>query len=260
MLRPIVMGLGAAGALSAAVVTGVSVTRPDASADSRSDSRSAPAASLANAAGETVCVKSKIVLVEGMRAACYGRTQYEAMRDRPVIGGDGAPVRLTLAHPTDAAAPAATASTCAEYDSLVAERWGALSGADMRREEFFQRACGALSLLVSASPARDSHFAGGKAAPEDVRSMAQGDAIAFGEAASAGPIDVVNVGEGVWKLSIGQGETVIHEIAHADFTGDGLGEILAYLSVGTAGGTARVGSIGLIAKPAAGGPCEFKAR
>ncbi len=260
MLRPIVMGLGAAGALSAAVVTGVSVTRPEPRTDPRPDSRSALAATLANASDETVCVESNLALVEGMRAACYGRAQYEAMRDRAVIGGDGAPVRLSLAHPTDAAVPAAMASTCAEYDSLVAEGWGALSGADMRREAFFQRACGALTLLVSASPARDSHFAGGKAAPEDVRSMAQGDAIAFGEAAPAAAIDVVNAGKGVWKLSIGQGETIIYEIAHANFTGDGLGEILAYLSVGAAGGTARAGSIGLIEKPAANGPCVFKAR
>ncbi len=253
MVRPIVMGLVAAGGLSAAAVTGVSLMRADRPAE-------AARGALANAAGETVCIKSNVRLVEGMRAACYTSAQYESMRDRAVIAADGAPVRLALAHPTDAAAPAEAAGTCAEYDSLVAEGWATLSGADMRREEFFRRACGALDLLVKAAPAEFSHFAGGKAAAADVRSMATADAIGFGETDASAPVEVADMGGGVWKLTIGQGETMVYEIAHADFTGDGAGEILAYLSVGAAGGTARMGVIGLMEKASAGGPCGFRPR
>ena len=253
MVRPLIAGLGAAGALSAAAVTGVALFRPDKPAE--------PArASLANAAGETVCIKSNVRLVEGMVAACYARSQYEAMRDRAVVTADGAPVRVALAHPSDAAAPAQTASTCAEYDSLVAEGWAALTGADMRREDYFRRACGALGLLATARPARTTNFAGGKAAPEDVRSMAETEATGFGDVAAPASVTVEAAGDGVWKLTIGQGETMVYEIAHADFTGDGAGEILAYLSVGAAGGTARTGAIGLMEKPSAGGPCGFTPR
>jgi hypothetical protein len=256
MVRPLIMGLGAAGALTAATVTGVVMTRNDgAEAGAR-----AARVSLANAAGETVCIKSNVRLVEGMSAACYGRAQYEAMRDRAVINADGGPVRLALAHPTDASAPAESVSTCAEYDSLVAEGWGAVTGADMRREEYFRRACGALDMLVKARPAQSSNFADGKAAEADVRSMAAAEALGFGEVDASVPVEVAGAGDGVWKLTIGQGETMVYEIAHADFTGDGAGEILAYLSVGAAGGTARTGAIGLMEKTSAGGPCGFRPR
>ena len=253
MVRPLVMGFGAAGALSAAAVTGVAVMR--------ADNEVAPArASLANATGETVCIKSNVRLVEGMSAACYRRAQYESMRDRAVISADGAAVRLVLAHPTDVSAPAETVSTCAEYDSLIAEGWGAVTGADMRREEYFRRACGALDMLVKARPAQTSNFVGGKAAEADVRSMAATEATGFGDFDASAPVDVAAAGDGVWKLTIGQGETTIYEIAHADFTGDGAGEILAYLTVGAVGGTARTGAIGLMEKPSASGPCAFRPR
>lgn len=253
MVRPIVMGLGAAGALSAAAVTGVAIMRADRPAE--------PAqASLANAGGETVCIKSNVRLVEGMSAACYGRAQYEAMRDRAVIAADGSAVRVSLARPSDAAAPAGSAATCAEYDALVAEGYSALSGADMRREEYFKRACGALALLSKAAPARRSNFPGGKAAIEDIRTMASADAVRFGEAEPAANVEVAEVSAGVWKILIGQGETMVYEIAHADFNGDGGGEILAYLTIGAAGGTARTGTIGLMEKASAGGPCGFSPR
>jgi hypothetical protein len=251
MVRPIVIGLGAAGALSAAAVTGVAITRSDRPVE-------AARASLATAAGETVCIKTNVRLVEGMSAACYTRAQYEAMRDRAVISADGSPVRVVLAHPTDASAE--TASTCAEYDSLIAESYYALSGADMRREQYFKRACGALSLLSTAAPARRSHFADGKAAQDDVRSMASAEALGFGEAEPSTTVEVSEVSAGVWRILIGQGESMVYEIAHADFNGDGAGEILAYLTVGAAGGTARTGTIGLMEKSSAGGPCGFSPR
>jgi hypothetical protein len=250
------MGLGAAGALSAATVTGVSVMRDEGPEAGARAARS----SLANTAGETVCIKSNLRLVEGMSAACYGRAQYESMRDRIVITADGAAVRVALAHPTDAGAPAETASTCAEYDTLVAEGWAAVTSADMRREEYFRRACGALDMLVKARPAQRSNFADGKAAEADVRSMADAETLGFGEVEASVPVGVSSAGDGVWKLTIGQGETMVYEIAHADFTGDGAGEILAYLTVGATGGTARTGAIGLMEKAAPGGPCGFRPR
>jgi len=255
MVRPIVMGLGAVGALSAAAVTGLSIMRSGQPAETASRATLAAAV-----VGESVCIKSNVRLVEGMQAACYDRSQYESMRDRAVIAADGAPLRVTLAHPTDASEPAQSAGACAEYDSLIAEGWTTLSGADMRREEYFRRACGALDLLVKARPALSSHFANGKASASDVRSMATEEAVGFGEVEASAPVDVADLGDGVWKLTIGQGETMVFEIAHADFTGDGGGEILAYLTVGAAGGTARSGTIGLMEKSADDGPCRFRPR
>ncbi|MFN3958753.1 MAG: hypothetical protein ACK4NP_02440 [Parvularculaceae bacterium] len=253
MVRPIVAGLGAAGALTAAAVTGVAIMQPDRPVDGAR-------LGVASAAGDPVCIKTNVRLVEGMSAACYGRAQYEAMRDNRVIAADGSAVRVALAHPSDAAAPAETASTCAEYDSLVSGGYSALTSADMRREEYFRRACGALALLAKARPAGSSYFVGGKASEADVRSMAVAETTGFDETGPGAPVDIAAVSDGVWRIRIGQGETMVYEIAHADFTGDGGGEILAYMTVGAAGGTARTGAIGLMEKASAGGPCGFRPR
>lgn len=249
MVRPVIVGLGAAGALSAAAVTGVSLMR---------ENRAAPPPAPGAAALETVCIETKVRLVEGMSPACYARADFEAMRDRRVISANGDPVRLTLS--PESAGPEETVETCVQYDALVSGGYAALSGADMRREEYFRRACGALGLLAGAAPARVSNFNGGKASAEDVRSMAAAEATGFGEPQPGAPVDVAAVGDGVWRIAIGQGETMVYEIAHADFTGDGAGEILAYLSVGAAGGTARSGAIGLMEKSTPAGPCGFNPR
>lgn len=247
------MGLGAAGALSAAAVAGLALTQSDPATPETK-------ASLANAAAQVACVKSNVRLVEGMNAGCYAREQYKAMRDRAVIAADGSAVRVVLAHPSDDTAQDETAATCAEYDALAAAGYSALSGAAMRREEYFRRACGALALLSTAAPARRSNFADGKAALEDVRSMARAEALGFSDVAPSTPVEVSEVSAGVWKILIGQGETLVYEIAHADFNGDGAGEILAYLTVGAAGGTARSGTIGLMEKASEAGPCGFSPR
>lgn len=242
MVRPLFIGLGAAGALTAAV-TGVVITRAP----------TIPAERLRT--GETVCIKSNVRLVEGMTQSCYTSAQYEALRDRAVIGGDGAPAELSL---SDDAGGGAAVRTCAEFDAMTADGNYAQTGADMRREEYFRRACGALAMLVKARPAQSSHFAGGAADIGDVRSMAASADFGFGE--TAPPEEIAKAGEGVWRLSSPSAEMTLFEIAHADFTGDGLGEILAYVSLGAEGGTARAGAIGLMEKPSAGGPCAFRAR
>lgn len=248
MAKRTMIGLGAASALAAAVA-GVVVIR----------NQNLPAEAPARAAAETVCIESDVRLVDGMTRGCFSAAQFEALRDRPVIGGDGAPVEVNLTGPGNGDR-ADVARTCAEYDSMMARGWYALSGADMRREEYFRRACGALSMLVAARPALSSHFANGRADEGDVRSLAREQIFSLGEAAATGPAEIAEVDTGVWKLASAESETMVFEIAHADFTGDGLGEILAYVSTGAVGGTARGGSIGLMEKPSAGGPCTFSPR
>ncbi len=251
MAKGLFVGIGSAGALAAAAAGyyATSVRQAAVNAPSR--------ALEANASDP--CIVSRIRLVEGMTPACFTSAQYEALRDRSVISGAGDPVTVNLEAP-DPTKEGAAARTCAEYDAMTEQGWYALSNADMRREEYFKRACGALSMLVKGRAAVSSHFSLGKAAKEDVLSLAEQEAIVFGEPEPSVSIEVTNVEEGVWRMTIGQGETMIYEIAHADFNGDGLGEILAYMSTGPAGGTARVGAIGLIEKNASGGPCSFTAR
>ncbi len=248
MARGLIAGIGAIGVLGAAV-TGVIVTRPEKTPET--------VAALSRASADTVCVASNIRLVEGMTRTCLTSAQFDALRDRTVVGGDGAAVAVNLTGPSD---EAAVMRTCAEYDTSIRKGWYAPTSADLRREEYFKRACGALTLLVKAAPADTTHFAGGKADAGDIRSMASEEALAFGETEPSTPVAIAEIEEGVWQVAIGNGETIIYEIAHADFTGDGQGEILAYVSIGAVGGSLRTGSIGLIEKPSAGGPCAFSPR
>lgn len=248
MAKRTMIGLGAAGALAAAVA-GVAVVR---------NQKSPIETREMSAVGATVCVESNFPLVDGMTSGCFTPAQFEALRDRAVVSGDGSPTEVNLAG-ENAAEQANVARTCAEYDAMIAEGWYAVSGADMRREEYFKRSCGALSMLVEARPAGSSHFTDGRADEADVRSLAREQAFSLGEAA-AGSAVVSRIESGVWKLATAESETIVYEIAHADFTGDGLGEILAYASTGAVAGTARAGAIGLMEKPSAGGPCAFSPR
>lgn len=252
MARGLITGIGAAGAVAAAVTGGIYFN----------GARTAPAPESLSALGasaDPICIKSNVRLVDGMTQACLSSAQYEALRDRDVLGGDGRSVDINLAGPSDGGDDA-VARNCAEYDGLIAKGWYALTGADMRREEYFKRACGALTLLAAAKPAELTHFSDGKATRDDILSMASVEATGFGEAAPSTDVDVAEIETGVWKVVIGQGEMMVYEIAHADFTGDDLGEILSYVSVGAGGGTARTGSIGFLEKNADDAPCTFSAR
>jgi len=251
MVRGIFVGTGLAAALAGAVASGVMF------GDERKN-HLAPDASLA-AGTEEGCIESNVQLVEGMARRCLTSAQYEALRDQPVIGGDGQAVELNLAS-DDSDRDAGAVRTCGEYDARVQDGWYAMTGADMRREEYFKRACVSLSLLARATPARSSNFDGGHANAADIRSMAKSGMTGIGENAIAATMELKEIDAGVWRLSDDANATMIYEIAHADFTGDGLGEILAYVSVGATGGTARAGAVGLIEKPSADSPCAFSAR
>lgn len=249
MARGIITSLSALGALGAAISAGVVM---------REGGEPAAAVAELRTAGQSVCTQSNVRLVEGMSRGCLTSADYEALRDRPVLGPDGAPVIVNLSSPDDQGE--AAVRNCAEYDARAKGGWYALTNSDMRKEEFFKRACGALALLVEAKPAEVSHFADGKADRSDIASMAATEALEFGEAQPSTDVEISEVDAGVWKVTIGSGETMVYEIAHADFTGDGVGEILSYVSVGARGGTARAGTIGLLEKNSEAGPCSFRAQ
>ncbi|MEZ5922421.1 MAG: hypothetical protein R3C60_13870 [Parvularculaceae bacterium] len=70
--------------------------------------------------------------------------------------------------------------------------------------------------------------------------------------------NVEKVSRHVWRLAGGNTAAQIFEIAHADFSGGGLGEILTYVQMNAVGGTAVAGSVGLMEKKDPSGPCIFK--
>jgi hypothetical protein len=212
---------------------------------------SAAPSAIAAASAERLCVKSA-AFVEGQKDGCFSSADFEAMRDRAVVGADGAPITLELSSPSDAAAPPALVSTCVEYDMRSRAGWYPLSNAEMRREEYFRRACSALKLMAGAKPPKASHFGNGTLSDADV--VALGADPNFGFAAVA---TVANEGEGAWRLTDGAREAHLGEIAHADFDGDGFGDVLVFVSLKTETGAGRA-MTGLAMKSAGDAPATFK--
>ena len=93
-----IVGAGAAGAAGVAVFGG-----PMLEADG---SKSSPAL-----VEREVCLKGEMSLLEGAPAKCYSREEFRALLDRRVLDAQGAPISLSMAHPSDMSAPTATCTT-----------------------------------------------------------------------------------------------------------------------------------------------------
>jgi hypothetical protein len=215
-----------------------------------SAARAQPAAAAA-APAERLCV-SGLAFVEGQKDGCFSSADFEAMRDRAVVGADGAPITMELSSPSDAAAPPALVSTCVEYDMRARAGWYPLSNAEMRREEYFRRACPALKLLAGAQPAKLSHFDRKSLSEADAASLCADPNFGFALAAKVEP-----EGAGAWRMTDGAREAHLREIAHADFDGDGFGDVMVFVSLRTETGAGRA-LTGLAMKAAADAPATFR--
>ena len=130
----------------------------------------------------------------------------------------------------------------------------------MRREAWFERACGVLSMLERARTPDATHFAGDRLTAADMTSLAKETPFRLGDddaAATATPSTVSGGADGVWTLSAGGQSAVVQEIAHADFNADGLGDVLVFVSLSVEGGTATAAEVGVVEKKAADGPCAY---
>lgn len=241
MLRMAIVGAGAAGAAGVAVFGG-----PMLEADG---SKSSPAL-----VEREVCLKGEMSLLEGAPAKCYSREEFRTLLDRRVLDAQGAPVSLSMAHPSDMSAPTATCTTCRDFREMSFDGWYAASSREMRREAYFARACGALAALDKAQDAKQSFFANGSPAAEDIAAMAS--TARFGEVA-ADDIHVDQEPGHIWRITADALNVQIHEIANADFDGDGIEEILAFSSGAPAGGTAAFYEVGLIEKDSAESSLQF---
>jgi len=253
MAKRLLLGGGAIGA-AAALATGVAILSSH--HESVASGETEIAAPLQANGPREFCVRSNFNLVEGMAGQCLTPPQFEALRSRPVIDWNGGEVDLALTGPGPSD-PSKPVNNCADYDALTAKGWFALSNADMRREGYFKRACGALFWLARARPAAKTYFTDGAASSADIASMARSMRMGMGpdvETAS----NVEKVSDHVWRLAGVNVAAQIFEIAHADFSGGGLGEILTYVQMNAVGGTAVAGSVGLMEKEDPSGRCVFK--
>ncbi len=230
-----------------------------------------------------LCLRTDMPFFNGGPARCYDRAALMALAAAPVLDGGGAAASVTLTHPTDATAPDAVVRNCGVYVDLKQDGWFALTSRDQRREAFFIRACGALSLMLEARAPGVVYFADGSPGPEDMAAFLKSAPFGLvsaretplaekpGEGAkialtlesesrasgkiAAGPDDgagaadeAVEAGPAMWRFRRGDRLVVIQELALADFDRDGVGELLTFVRAGPVDGTAVFYAVGLLEK------------
>ncbi|MFC2953794.1 hypothetical protein ACFOOP_17785 [Marinicaulis aureus] len=241
MMKTLLMGAGAVGAASVALVA-----VPDHDAEKSAN---------ASSAESEICLKGDLELFEGVSSKCFSRDELLALRDRPVVDMQGQPVAVSMSHPTDMSMPAEDCRTCRDYSEMSFDGWYALSSREMRREAYFVRACGILAALANAQPAGATYFSNGSPEAEEVALFA--GTMKFGEAGPSEDIHVEKTPGAIWRISSGDMNWLIHEIANADFDNDGVEEIMIFTAGAPEGGTASFYSAGLLEKDTAGAALSF---
>ena len=250
-MRTMIAGLGTAGAAGAAVLTTISLKHTEADHE--------PAA-LLKQPGLEICLRTKIPFFEKAGVGCFRKSDLAKLRDAPVLNDAGAPVTMNMSHPTDFNRDMKVARNCADYRKMSKDEWYAASSREMRRERYFERACGVLTYLMAAEEATVSHFKDGRIKENDILSFSSGPPVKItsGSESEGGEVTVDQIGDGVWRLSaIGQ-QARVREIAHADFNGDGVGDMLVFVAINVVDGTASAGSVGYLEKTEPDGDVRFR--
>lgn len=255
--RGIFAAIGATGAAAAAVVTGYSLKHSEADEI---------AGLTFNDLESEICLRNDVAFFDGAKKGCVTKSDLKAWFSAPVLDDNGAPVTVKLSHPTDINRDLSVVKTCAEYVSLKKQNWYSGTTRAMRREAFFERACGMLTYLAGAEAPVISHFENGLASRSDVASLSAGPPFKFVgnveadalEPLSQHQINIQALSDGVWRVSAGGQSARVQEIAHADFNGDGVGDILSFISIGVDEATATVGVVGLMEKPSMADPVRFQ--
>ncbi len=245
MLRMAILGTGAVGAAGAAVFGGPYLD---------GKKIAAPPAEMAN----EICLKSNLAIFEGADARCYSHAEIRALIDRPVLDLQGEPVSVSMSHPADMSIAPVDCRTCRDYREMSFDGWYASTSRDMRREGYFIRACGVLGALSNAQTAGETFFADGSPTAEEVAALAA--TMKFGETdadADGQDVHVEHEPGHIWRISAGNLNIELHEIANADFDNDGVEEILTFSASAPEGGTAAFYDIGLLERDSADAALVF---
>ena len=257
-MKQAIATISMAGAAGAALVTGVVIQSPNFTGSD------VPAIELWEASDPDteVCLRSNLQFFENARRGCSKKGDIAGWSGAPVLDNRGAAVLLSLSHPTDFTRDDQIIRTCAGFTRFNEAGWYAASTSEMRREAYFQRACGALTYLLAAQKPENSYFERGKASAEDIQSFSKGPPFRIAPRAAlpaeSDPATVSEGEDGIWKVAAGDQQAQVQEIAHADFNDDGLGDILAYVALGVRGASARAGQIGLLEKKSETGAVRFR--
>lgn len=206
-----------------------------------------------------ICLKSDFPLVAGAGKKCFAPGGLAALAERPVVDDQGEPVALELT-PPQAEGETVSVTTCNEYRALRRDGWFAATTRELRREAVFMRACDILAMLDKAKPPEKTFFDNAALSANGVAALASQKPFGFiaGAGETARPVSVTPEGESAWHLSAGEQRGFLQEIAHADFTDDGVGDVLVYMQLAVEGATVQAGLVGIVEKRSAAGALEFK--
>ncbi len=297
--RAMITGLGGTGVAGAAILAlfglGANTIIPDGDAPIPEIIDEALPGSLKKAPGkllqkdEEICLQTDAPFFEGAKAGCFGKDALSKWGEAHVLDNRGRAVTLNLAHPTDFLAELEVVRNCSAYQKLTKEGWYAASTREMRREAYFNRACGTLGYLQKAGKPEKGYFKENGLSFEDTKSLMEvppfrivEDPVKSVSAESAEvtknlkpfkDIDpdkklkllesevseaIVKSEVGVWSLEASGQKARVQELAYADFNADGVGDILVFIQISAVEATASIGQVGYLEKKSEDSPVRFR--
>ena len=274
--------IGAAGVASSASLMGAS------SVDKQSAYGTASMRKASDGTTE-ICFLNDAPYFSALAQGCYPQSIIQDLRTRDLVNRRGATISVTLSSPPAAPEAEETCTSCEDYEQRRRLGWFALTNRDQRREAFFERACGFLTVLEKGEVPEQTFFAGGRLSRDDLASLesrsvfqmaalpparAAQSSISEGTVASTNDVaemissdNAENTSEATtssnawaieadgdsWSLSLPNQSVRFEPLVHADFNNDGLGDILVYMAAQMTEGTANQGELAVLTKLNLGG-------
>lgn len=212
-------------------------------------------------------------LIEGMQFADLAEVRFiakaeiEALRDRSIRLGENDHIEgVTL---TNAADETRQVRTCREYDEAIKEGYFAYSNFDIKMSTWFEHQCGLLKSLQAAKTPTQSFVSDPRVSVIDLdllpfslfpivglEGAAEPDAT-YQSKVDDGTLVVKRIRQNILQIeeSEGMGQQLI-EVARADFTGNGVEDILLFEYCYATHGTLGFGGIRVLTRTSATGKFE----
>ncbi|MFP5444329.1 MAG: hypothetical protein ACLGIY_12185 [Betaproteobacteria bacterium] len=213
-------------------------------------------------------------LIEGMQFAglaevrFIAKTEIEALRDRPIRLGENDHIDgVTLTSATD---ETRQVRTCREYDDAIKDGYFAYTNFDIKMSTWFEHQCGLLKSLQASTTPTQSFVSQPRVSIIDLDLLPFSLFPCIGESGEDadpdatyqskvddGTLVIKRIRQNMFRIEQpeGMGQQLI-EVARADFTGDGIEDILLFEYCYATHGTLGFGGIHIITRTSASGKFE----
>jgi hypothetical protein len=198
--------------------------------------------------GQGLCLSAPMPFEGHVLSGCVRRSDIDSMQDEPVsLGENTGEHGVVLTDPSNVNAQR-TVRSCRDYDASAKAGWYALTTYDMSIESFFKQTCGVLSLLGNGGPAKTSYLgpaAEGFGNADRISAGAiaglvpEAQGLTIGDLIRSGTVTIEAEEPRRIVLTANGLKGELTEIARGDFDGDGVADILAFLTVHAQNGTFR---------------------